>query len=107
MSAHTPGRWTVAPIPSPLYTGIVAIVRDDVAVLTDGRPAYPSEWEANARLIAAAPDLLAVLREVVVAAVTNEDACPICLRGLDGPQGHASGCVIPAAVAAIARAEGR
>lgn len=53
------------------YRGLVALVSTDPAIgvktsatiVTDGRTAEPGEWEANARLIAAAPEMLEALRE--------------------------------------------
>lgn len=72
MTEHTPGTWKayVGPISmsgglNPFFKGIVAMLRhsgDDecVAVITDQNiPAF--EYEANAHLIAAAPELLASL----------------------------------------------
>lgn len=62
MSKHTPGPWAYAPI----LTGDFAIYADfdggkKIAVVDAWRP----EGEANARLIAAAPDLLFALEELL------------------------------------------
>lgn len=86
MSAHTPGPWSADHdnVRTPADGGMVAKVAGD----TDAQ-AY-----ANARLIAAAPDLLAALRDLVSA------------EGL--PEGYANrAMLIDAARAALAKAEGR
>jgi len=60
MSKHTPGPW---------HTGIddsdkvFAADRDGIAVMSGGRR-YQAERDANARLIAAAPELLEACRVV-------------------------------------------
>lgn len=67
--SHTPGPWERVDRldprgqPVPFYRGLVALVSCDpsIAVVADrGRTASASEWDANARLIAAAPELLRV-----------------------------------------------
>jgi hypothetical protein len=70
---HTPGPWTaVLPDdargqPVPYYRGLVALVSCEtggaMSVVTDGRDCSKSEWEANARLIARAPEMLDLLRD--------------------------------------------
>lgn len=75
MSAHTPGPWeAVLPgdprgQPVPYYAGLVALVSHDpsISVVTEGGYSAAKEWEANARLIAAAPDLLAAAQRALVA----------------------------------------
>ena len=57
---HTPGPWHVEPAPNRVH---FAVRNDGVHVVTGWR-----EGAANARLIAAAPDLLEALRRLV-------DAC--------------------------------
>ena len=57
MSGHTPGPW----IWDKYYDGLYGLGPDN-KVLT--YVAYGSRRETNARLIAAAPDLLAALREM-------------------------------------------
>jgi hypothetical protein len=109
MSKHTPGPWKVVRDGNPLSAGIVAVIEHSpdrhIAVEEDhfGGPwCAPDTWEANARLIAAAPELLEALRE----------ACRLYAEyGLVA--GHvegdplAVGRWIGAARAAIAKAEGR
>jgi hypothetical protein len=60
--------------------------------------------EADSNLFAAAPDLLAALKSLTESAVTDSDACSICLHGTPI---HLSGCTVVAAQSAIAKAEGR
>ena len=60
MSAHTPGPWIYA-IPGDSF------VASDSGLIcrrpaVSGGGSAPSNWEANARLIAAAPDLLEALK---------------------------------------------
>lgn len=70
IAAHTPGPWACVAdddprgVPWPGYVGLVAYVSESprIAVVTDGRRAQPSEWAANARLLAAAPALLDACR---------------------------------------------
>lgn len=49
-------------------------------------------------------EMLATLRDLVAAALTDSDACSICLHGTPG---HLSGCTKAAAEALIAKAEGK
>lgn len=66
---HTPGPWHVDPkAPEESFFEDVSILRHDglaVAVAVHNGDVLPPEPEANARLIAAAPDLLAVAQKVV------------------------------------------
>lgn len=67
MSKHTPGPWVVGPVDDTVVTHLGADgVRREVAQI-DGDYNEPDLWpvmEANARLIAAAPDLLSALHLV-------------------------------------------
>lgn len=73
-SAHTPGLWKICNVPG----------RDALAVYDNQANEYiatvwhserdPKEGAANARLIAAAPDLLAALKEVVRLSDRQHDA---------------------------------
>lgn len=61
MSAHTPGPWVVDP-----YTGIAKEIRiNDGEILLDYDDVDHAAQEANARLIAAAPDLLEALEKIL------------------------------------------
>ena len=62
MSGHTPGPWRAVETeqPVPYYNGLVALTAQSpyIAIVTDGRVCDSMEWPANARLMAAAPELL-------------------------------------------------
>jgi len=70
---HTPGPWAVTTVGSchGIHPAASDNERDDICRVAphnyhpDGWQAAKGEAEANARLIAAAPDLLAALREAV------------------------------------------
>jgi hypothetical protein len=101
MSAHTPGPWTDESGDGSKW-GVfdadgraVALAQQIVSLRVD---VYQAERTANARLIAAAPDLLAALVECVVDMQATED--------FYGPHTKAQE-VMAAARAAIAKAEGR
>lgn len=90
---HTPGPWRVEP------EGIFAEIEGSeyvVAVWDEDDGLSMEEMEANANLIAAAPDLLAAAKE---------SKCGCSLRERDS--GHKVGCWKPALDSAIAKAEGR
>jgi hypothetical protein len=64
MSGHTPGPWGVG---EPDPNGHPAILTDGgelIAIVTHECVKLEEELDANARLIAAAPELLAVLKEL-------------------------------------------
>jgi hypothetical protein len=67
MAAHTPGPWRVV-LPTAVGATTVEIVAGEgepfliASVLRDRRPRQRLEDDANAQLIAAAPELLAVLK---------------------------------------------
>ena len=65
MSKHTPGPWVVGPVDDTVVTHLGADgVRREVAQI-DGNYNEPDLWpvmEANARLIAAAPDVAEALK---------------------------------------------
>ena len=109
MSAHTPGPWVVdargggvvrsdAPETERQFARGKGRPQVAVAVGMSDRP--EGEWEANARLIAAAPELLALARLVV--SETTEDE-----NGNMPPHPHdALLTLLDAARAAIAKATG-
>ena len=102
MSGHTPGPWTVTP---------------DSFVMAGSRPSigvarvitHAKEFVANARLIAAAPDLLDALKALVDWQGVEHEAVPVPDSGAeDCPGDDTCRCAIVAQVnAAIAKAEGR
>ena len=61
---HTPGPWFAAPDGGAVYTKVMGY-RDETIARTPAEHIPAEEREANARLIAAAPDLLAVLERVL------------------------------------------
>jgi len=61
MSAHTPGPWEVSPYESDRFPECSAITADDHCVCVASSVAK----RANAHVIAAAPDLLAVVEEAI------------------------------------------
>ena len=99
--AHTPGPWVVGPIDDTAVTHLGKDgIRYEVAAV-DGDYNDPDEWpimEANARLIAAAPDLLAVVKAMVV-----EYCDYTIINNLGNPETQHN---IKLARAAIAKAEG-
>jgi len=56
---HTPGPWRVDP--AYRYEVLTADNRFRILLTTQGSGAYGEEWAANARLIAAAPEMRALL----------------------------------------------
>jgi len=103
MSTHTPGPWTIhseaanaasgSPINSEIRGGHHVVVRLGTM--------HADSTKANARLIAAAPDLLAALQAIVNKAHPRADY-------LNGDATHYIGPkeLVDAARAAIAKAEG-
>lgn len=69
-SKHTPGPWTIEPFDN--FDKSIVIREPGVAV--DNDDVNHAEAAANARLIAAAPDLLAALRECLT--VIDPEADP-------------------------------
>jgi hypothetical protein len=74
MSGHTPGPWRIA---WSSENGAYHIEGDGFAICRRGPwPNNAAESHANARLIAAAPDLLGVVRELLTLIDTNPSAEP-------------------------------
>lgn len=98
MSAHTPGPWTMREHPTEygLYRVFGPTRRSAVAVVVEST----DEHEADARLIAAAPELLDALREYMSQFGQGLDA-----HGL--PYGPSQAEADRKARAVIAKAEGR
>ena len=74
MGAHTPGPWVAVPGQSPI------VIREARFIVCTIPGPWGNEWcEANARLIAAAPDLLEACEAAltwVAVATPREDAHP-------------------------------
>jgi hypothetical protein len=104
VSGHTPGPWTVyddfyIKVDRPGYIGgSHAEVKSCDAVPPQNR----DEHKANARLMAAAPDLLAALKAVECITQGGFDFCPCC-EYVQGA-GHRVDCQL---AAALAKAEGK
>jgi hypothetical protein len=67
---HTPGKWTLVKNTSASHSTPPYIIVEDthsknIATVIPYASMEPEEVEANARLIAAAPELLAALKEVI------------------------------------------
>ena len=93
MTAHTPGPWRAEPRDS---GGLSIMAKSDVVAQTNRYgPTLPCV-EANARLIAAAPDLLAALKE-----------CEAYFRPMAEDGQYLAQQRIDRIRAAIAKAEGR
>ena len=99
-SKHTPGRWYVGASGRIIMCRMIAGNNVPVAQITGPLP--NDEIKANARLIAAAPDLLAALRECI----TDDDAA--CYRTDDPRVVHRRlNAINDAARTAIAKATGQ
>ena len=90
MSPHTPGQWTVMTLPARDGGGCRVIVREPASPLQPTVLATVSTargaWRDNARLIAAAPEMLEALQGMLAArgAWRCDEAgpcgeCPLCL----------------------------
>lgn len=106
VSAHTPGPWKVSnvggvrTIKSAIQAGYFAEVRGAC------KGAHGAEGDANAALIASAPELLEALRAMVAAQALTPGDC----YGPDGMPNKNHGATTRAlkvACTAIARAEGK
>ena len=99
-SKHTPGPWKVSPTDD---TVVIDATGAEVAAI-DGDYNDPDTWpqmEANARLIAAAPDLLDALQNLLDEA---EDVF-VCMADATGIDRHNYPSAFKAARAALAKAE--
>jgi hypothetical protein len=88
--SHTPGPWTVERDGCGQLAPFHGVTGEHL--LNDGNPAPLEEREANGRLIAAAPDMLALLKRVL--------ACPMAASWLE-----ADGGTYSAAKALVERVE--
>ncbi len=105
MAKHTPGPWTAEEATS----NSIDIVSEEVEIATIiSDEDFPEDCEerANARLIAAAPELLDALRDLADRAEGGVDY-GLCHRGICSRSECAQCRRVDAARAAIAKAEGR
>jgi hypothetical protein len=72
--AHTPGPWFVREGPRGRSTDIFSPSRPDTLATTAFHGWNAEEMEANAQLIAAAPDLLEALKAVIAISDRKHDA---------------------------------
>lgn len=109
LNAATPGPWSYRPSPEDdwgtvrapvteqgrLYGGIICQARDpealDPLTLAAHREAKTDPWEANARLIAAAPELLAALEFITNVARATGGFSPMALQQADATIAKATG----------------
>ncbi len=79
-----------------------------IATVWANRPSLKATANQDARLIAAAPELLAALKDIIDNSLIVEDICPFCGRDVtdDGVKCMASDCMSVIARAAIAKATG-
>lgn len=81
----------------------------DIAAIMRANVLFDSERRANALLIAAAPELLEALGNLITYLTEpSAERCPICLIRLTSDESipHGKGCELAAARAAIAKATG-
>ena len=85
---HTAGPWRAFPHPNPGFGFIITEAKDDGCDIAQSCPGGPA-MEQNARLIAAAPDLLEAA-QAALALLTGD--------GTDGTLGHHPENRVPAAL---------
>lgn len=98
MDKHTPGPWTIKGTFSGLGGTAIAVCVDNGILAGVAERCEPAEAEANARLIAAAPELLAAV-QIVAAALRKVDGDGIAKGGcgpladeLEAVAARAMGC---------------
>ena len=107
---HTPGPWVAD---GPVVEHFDAPMKPDIAFCAQGiignlPPNDSLEAAANARLIAAAPDLLDACKDALIALdvrrLGHMEFCGSCEREIS--HGHRSGGPVPTLQEAVAKAEG-
>lgn len=100
--SHTQGPWKV----DKNHKGFVDIRRDvdsyTSGIATVWEDFYAENYESNARLIAAAPDMLEALEEVMGELDVEGLPCPLCGRNLT--IGHRRNCIWHVVASAIKKA---
>ena len=112
MTKHTPGPFTVGEM---VRQSIRIEEPERTAALVLVEPGRVRPAEAAAALFAAAPDLLAALKDLLDHTCGTDSFCEWCERhapkdhegSITGPIPHVSDCLRLAAERAIAKAEGR
>jgi hypothetical protein len=103
MSGFTPGPWEISESAYVCRQAIVARTPEgDLDPIAEVMGSGKGQNLANARLIAAAPDLIAALKSVEWVMGAGPRFCADC--GRDRSVGHYKGCRL---AAALAKAEGR
>jgi len=90
MSKHTPGPWTAEPNGGDDDDMRRLYICTDMGARTALAEAYSVDHgdpEANARLIAAAPDLLAALKEIIAGAKRGFPGCTAALEAIAKAEG--------------------
>jgi len=112
---HTPGPWyletvrtsigtchKIGPFPSNGAYGetYACVYADNINECDYGYSKTGDELLSNARLIAAAPDLLAALKSVEWSCGIREDGCCCRYCGTQDDSGHTPACIVGNAIAA-------
>ena len=101
---HTPGPWSVDS--SMISTGWVLVTKSNGDIVADIPPTVSIKMPAlsNAHIIAAAPDMLEALEEVMGELDVEGLPCPLC--GGSAASGHKYNCLWHVVNAAIKKARG-
>ena len=107
--AHTPGPWQVSPasVNTPFSAHSLAVIRREGGYIARAihRPGtFRPEAEANARLIAAAPDLLATSEEMM--SMLEDQGSHIVMEGLTATMRQRQVDAFAAVLVTIAKAKG-
>ena len=111
--AHTPGPWIISrdPRPNMEWNNSIAVAAKphlELCQLYHSGPGWTAQDEANARLIASAPDLLALAKRYASECEKCGGTGRRMALGPDGSETHTVDCTHCAGLrAAIAKAEGR
>ena len=93
MNKHTPGPWACDLDMAKVYSVPTNLMVASISIPTN--TACKDAWPADARLIAAAPDLLAVLKEATTSAVWRHpshcecEVCEMCRAAIAKAEGRA------------------
>lgn len=101
MSAHTPGPWELRIANGEIHAPALAAEDESTHVATMRATCVTSRWEADAHLIAAAPDMLEILK------TTAENIRHLGPAGALGPVFEPYTVWLAGLEAVIAKAEGR
>lgn len=104
---HTPGPWGLDAYGA--VAGVGGVVIAQTVHDTRYAPSILSalERDANARLIAAAPDLLAALEDATALFCADHEACRFCDADTEAGEDHDPDAMCSTMIAAIAKARGQ